>query len=170
MKTIPQDVSESTKKRNPHLYAGPPSMVNTTGGHGVTDFNPTGYWPDGNPKPLPIKEPKRLRQSTKPLLNKLEEEAWQMLRSKACSGQVLISQAITFRLANGLRYTPDFFCFSWPSVGEFNRPTAWEIKGPWATDDAIAKVKMFATAYPEIRVILVWRDEQKQWCQQRVLA
>ena len=140
MKEIPTNVSESTKKRNPHLY-----QSSTVYADAVI---------------------RRIKQRTKPLLNKLEKE-W---HDYAFAFSLVCVQAITFRLANGVRYTPDFFSFDWPSTGEFNRPTAWEVKGPWATDDAIAKVKMFAMAYPEIRVILVWKDDNKQWCQQRVLA
>jgi hypothetical protein len=140
MKEIPTNVSESTKKRNPHLY-----QSSTVYADAVI---------------------RRIKQRTKPLLNKLEQE-W---HDYAFAFSLVCVQAITFRLANGVRYTPDFFSFDWPSTGEFNRPTAWEVKGPWATDDAIAKVKMFAMAYPEIRVILVWKDDNKQWCQQRVLA
>ena len=141
MKSLPQDVSESTKKRNPHLY-----QSSTVYADAVI---------------------RRIKQRTKPLLNKLEQEWRERLLLVSLR---IYSQSITFKLANGLKYTPDFFSFDWPSTGEFNRPTAWEVKGPWATDDAIAKVKMFAMAYPEIRVILVWKDDNKQWCQQRVLA
>jgi hypothetical protein len=79
----------------------------------------------------------------------------------------LIAQGVTFRLANGLRYTPDFFAFDWPSMS--SGPVAWETKGKWFTDDANAKLKMFAAAYPQIRVILAWKDGG-QWQTQRVLA
>ena len=152
MKEIPANVSESTKKRNPTLY---PSLEERSG------------QPYSMPFPKQPK-PRRLRQSTKPLLNKLEQEWFDVLRFNTNS--IVHCQGIKFKLANGLTYLPDFFCFDWMSAGEFARPTAFEVKGPWATDDAIAKVKMFATAYPEIRVILVWKDDNKQWCQQRVLA
>src|SRR5690242_9154080 len=54
---------------------------------------------------------KRIRQSTKPLMNKLEQEWFDHL---CRSHRKLIAQGITFRLANGLRFTPDVFCFEWP--------------------------------------------------------
>ena len=148
MKDIPRmNVSESTKKRNPHLYR----VILEDGSVGTI-----------------VRRPQRLRQSSKPLMNKLEQEWFDVLRFNTNS--IVHCQGIKFKLANGLTYLPDFFCFDWMSAGEFARPTAFEVKGPWATDDAIAKVKMFATAYPEIRVILVWKDDNKQWQTQRVLA
>lgn len=114
---------------------------------------------------------KRIRQSTKPILNKLEREWFDKLVLQAiqCGLPRPHAQAFTVRLANGVRYTPDCFHFDWPSFGEPNRPTAWEVKGPWMTDDAVCKVKMFATAYPEIRVIMVWRDKGGIWQEQRIL-
>ena len=112
--------------------------------------------------------PKRIRQSTKPLLNKLEQEWLDHLR--ASGGGVVRTQAITFRLANGLRYTPDMLSFGWPSNYEDGiAATAWEVKGGWFTDDANAKLKMFATTYPEIRVVLCWKDTFGMWQTQRVL-
>jgi hypothetical protein len=152
MKSLPQDVSESVRRRNPHLYDKQTGIIPPEACERV-------YKP-------------RIRQSTKPLLNKLEQEWFNVLCGDihANKGKRIYPQAITFKLANGLKYTPDCIAFDWVMTGEFERPTAWEVKGPWATDDAIAKVKMFTTAYPEIRVILVWKDDNKQWCQQRVLA
>ena len=112
-----------------------------------------------------MKSPKRIRQSTKPLLNKLESECFEYLK---LNGLPMFAQSISFRLANGLRYKPDFFAFEWPAVGELDRPTGFEVKGPHAFRGGFENLKMAATTYPQIRWILLWKQDGK-WQQQRVL-
>lgn len=142
---IPQG-SKSYQKRNPHMFS----------------FNIDDNEPEFTKPP-----PKRLRQSSKGM-NKLEQE-WS-LNLCVCRDHPPIHRGIAFPLANGLKYTPDFFAFEWPALGELEQPTAWEVKGPYARDDAIAKVKMFASLYKEIRVIMVWKDKATgAWAEQRVL-
>lgn len=108
----------------------------------------------------------RQRQG-RPLLNKLELEAYQWL---ATTGQTLYQQTPTFRLGNGVRYTPDFFCFDWKWPGEHGvaMPTAFEVKGPWVTDDGVVKVKVFASIYQKARIIMLWKHNG-QWKTQTVL-
>lgn len=160
MKEIPQG-SPSYQKRNPHLFSINKlidSVVKCTKcGAAMGQCH---CWD---------KPPKRLRQSSRPLMNKLEIEWFTQLCLIAPNNRVIRAQAITFRLANGLRYTPDMFCIEWPTIGEFDGPTAWEVKGKWFTDDANAKLKMFATIYPEIRTILVWKGAGGVWQSQRIL-
>lgn len=122
-----------------------------------------GQWVRGNNagpdrvmvSPNPTPPPKRIRQSSKPLLNKLEQRFFDHL---CLQHKHLYAQAITFRLANGVRYTPDVFCFDWVWQHE-TRNVAWEVKGGWFTDDAKVKIKLFAAAYPEILVLLVSDDK-----------
>lgn len=111
---------------------------------------------------------KRIRQDPKPLLNKLETEWFEILNAQYPNYERPKAQHVTFRLANGLRYTPDILAFRWPDPNGPARTTAWEVKGKWFTDDSNAKLKVFASAYPEIRVILVWKDNS-QWQEQTVL-
>lgn len=110
-------------------------------------------------------QPKRIRQRVKPLMNRLEQRFFDHL----CQAhKPLYAQSITFKIANGLRYTPDVFCFEWHWQGD-DRPVAWEVKGPWMTDDAVVKLKVFAAAYPNILVLLVWEDKATgQWLNQIV--
>ena len=122
--------------------------------------------PADNPKPLP-KPAKRIRQSSKPILNKLEQE-WFDKVSATYNPAKIHAQSATFKLANGLRYTPDLFCFDYRHTDSIIRSTAWEVKGRWFTDDANAKLKMFASLYPEILVMLVWK-QNGQWISQIVL-
>jgi hypothetical protein len=131
---------------------------------------------DQNDKPTALVyfKPKRMRQRTKPLLNKLESAFLNLLFHR-CQFTKIHCQAIRFQLANGMAYTPDLFAFDWPDHDESSGnpvtwPHAWEIKGPHAWDDSIAKLKMAAKLYPEITWILAWKDKVTgQWQEQRVL-
>ena len=131
MSTLPTNPSESFKRKNPHLY-------------------------DGKVEP---ERAKRIRQDTKPLLNKLETEWGNILKRTHPNVR---PQAIKFRLANGTTYCPDF-------VDLTSRPvTCWEVKGKHAWDDSLVKLKFAASTWPEITWMLVWR-ENGQWRQQEVL-
>lgn len=110
----------------------------------------------------------RIRQSKKPLMNKLEQEFFNALNAQYPNYDRPLAQAITFRLANGCKYTPDILAFRWPDLKGPDRATAWEVKGKWFPDDAKAKLKMFAHEYREIRVVLLWK-QNGQWCEQEIL-
>ena len=101
----------------------------------------------------------RIRQNPKPLMNKLETEFLETQLKTMYSTPISI-QAITFRLANGLRYTPDFV-----SLSDLK---AWEVKGAWVDGDSFPKLKMAAAVYPEIVWLLVWK-KNGVWRGQRVL-
>lgn len=154
--SLPQNPSKSFVKLNPHLYP-------TGALQGHSNLTP----PDCSGVQHEITPKKRLRQSSKGM-NKLEQAFSECLKPHAKhSGQTFLSQSVTFKLANGLRYTPDFFSFEWAAVGELDRATAWEVKGHMR-DDAACKLKMFAAQYPQVRVILVWK-ENGLWQSQRIL-
>lgn len=106
-------------------------------------------------------KPKRIRQNSKPLLNKLESEFAALLTAR---GWLFHSQSVTLKLANGVRYTPDFFSFR-SFVGN---PFAWEVKGRHAWEDSLLKLKFAAKEYPGIKFFLVWKENGK-WCEQEVL-
>jgi len=135
MATLPTNPSSAFMARNPHIYGQ--KAVN------VADYQPAAK----------AKSAKRIRQSEKPLMNKLESEFFLWLNSQRIPKHH--PQSFTLRLGNGLRYTPDFYS---PTGA-----TAYEVKGPWATDDSIAKLKISATTYPEITFTLVWKDVNEQW-------
>lgn len=145
MNEIPKG-SPDYQRRNPHLFGRLPNFI-VQG-----TFSP------------PTKP--RIRQSQKPLLNKLETDLYDYLQAQTL--QTVFPQALTFRLANGVRYSPDFFCFSFPWRGDM-KPTAWECKGPFFRDDAVVKLKMFATLYPQILVLLASKNDG-QWIFQEVFA
>src|SRR5881394_3149787 len=95
MKTLPVG-SESTRRRNPHLYGYNEKVAKFGQGY-VDEFC--------GPKP-----PKRIRQSTRPLMNKLEQEWLAKLRI-FWPELIFHAQSIRFMLGNGIFYKPDFVCF-----------------------------------------------------------
>jgi hypothetical protein len=103
---------------------------------------------------------KRIRQNTKPLMNKLETEYFEHLQVCRSEYTILHIQAVTFKLANGVRYTPDFFIV--------NPPMAFEVKGKWVDGDSFPKLKMAASVYPEISWRLAWKKDGV-WQEQIVL-
>ena len=108
---------------------------------------------------------KRIKQSGREP-TKLEMEWLTVLRSR-WPGANIYSQAITFKLANGVRYTPDNVAVI-PSPIMLQQ-NAWEIKGKHAWDDSIVKLKMAAHIYPDTRWILVWKSPAGHWQEQLIL-
>lgn len=105
---------------------------------------------------------KRIRQSEKPLLNKLETEFldWFKNRNK---DHAIYTQAFKFRIANGAWYTVDFL-----SIDPSGQVWAWEVKGRHAWEDALLKLRVAATTYREIKWHLCWKDNN--WQIQKVLS
>lgn len=107
----------------------------------------------------------RIRQERRPLMNKLEKAWFDSLFVCGFHGQPvehLRAQALRFKLGNGLWYKPDLTCV------HGGRPTAFEVKGPWATEAGIQKVKAAAHQWPDWDWWLVWR-EGTLWREQLVL-
>lgn len=129
--------------KGPIIYPIPPAM------------------PKATPKPAntPITPQKgRLRQNTTGL-NKTEQ-AFKKYMQPSVEG-VLLDQAITLKIANGCRYTPDFVLIEMPNVA------AYEVKG-FMRDDAAVKLKVAASLYPWIRFHLVTR-KKGEWLIQEIL-
>lgn len=104
-------------------------------------------------------KPKRIRQRTKPLMNRLEQEFYDTQIHPALRYQVH-AQAVTLLIGNGVRYTCDFF--------NLTTQVADEVKGEWMVDDAVVKLKMAATVFREITFRLNWKHED-EWQQQIIL-
>lgn len=109
---------------------------------------------------------KRIRQSSKPLLNKLEEEYQRILIDKSpYANPKVYPQAIRFRLANGAWYKPDLV--SW----NYGNMRCFEVKGPKGMKGqpkGLMTLKVAAAQYPEVDWYLVWK-ENGQWQEQLVL-
>ena len=104
----------------------------------------------------------RLRQKAGDGLNKTERAFLGHLKGLWPVGEVR-SQDITLRLANGVRYTPDFVAVA---PGDYFH--AYEVKG-FMRDDAAVKLKVAATAYPWISFHLVTKRKGGGWDIQAVL-
>lgn len=120
------------------------------------------------PEQLRAAGKQRIRQSTKPLLNKLEQEWFDRAKRYEFHGSIVIPQSVKFKLANGVWFLPDFFVI----IGGFDSqditPRAIEIKGPQQLqDDAVVKLKVAAKTYPWIRWSLVWK-EGESWLEQYI--
>lgn len=134
------------RKLNPHLFGA--------GGSREAEAITT--------TPAVTKPSRRIRQDSKPLSNHLETEFGNYLHSVNWAGNGIYEQVITVRLANGLRYTPDWVVF------RDGIPWCYEVKGKHIWDDAIAKLKMAASKYREWKWVLVWK-EGSEWKFQYVL-
>ena len=102
------------------------------------------------------KSPKIIRQRTKAKLNKTEEAFEAYL--KRDKDVLIYSQEITFVLANGARFTPDFVTTD--KAGE--DWTAYDVKGVGGRieDDAVVKIKLAANKYTKIRWLLAWPKDR----------
>lgn len=136
MKAIPQEVSESTRKRNPHLYDPHYQLLCDVSCHGTM-----------NEPPKPIK----------PRLNKTETRWKAVLESRGVTG--IMEQAITLRLDPPFKsYKPDL-AYHTPTGGL----CFVEVKGPHRFRKAgIAKAALAAKTYPQFRFELAdWTG--KEW-------
>lgn len=142
--------SKDFQKLNPHLGFG--NFVPDLRAH------PEDALPNIVSKPA-----NRFRQSSKPTMNGLESEFYLRLICEIPPNKIK-AQAVTLKLANGLRYTMDFFAF------HDGQMRGYEVKGDWIDGDSIPKLKMAATMWPEIQFELWWKDKQtKEWKSQNVL-
>lgn len=136
MNEIPTQVSNSTRRRNPHLYGG---------------AQPT----------VALEPAKRIRQDTKPLLNKLETDFLRYISLIHPMARFRL-QARRYKLGNGIWYKPDITALI------NDREHAWEVKGPHAFRGGLENLKVAAHAFPEVRWILAWKDGSR-WMLQEVL-
>ena len=107
--------------------------------------------------------PKRIRQSAKPLMNKLEQEYFERLKRIYA---IIIPQSMRFMLGNGIWYKPDFI--AWPLGAGSSGMIAFEVKGEHAFRGGFENLKVAANKYQNIMWVLVWK-ENNQWLQQTIL-
>lgn len=141
MSTLPENVSESVRRRNPHIYGGSQTHANA---------------PTTHPDTLEgIKTPK----TPEDRLNKTEREFLERLRNDVYGHMQHIGiQSLTLQLGFDCRYTPDF----WTRMqgGDFR---LWEVKG-FMRDDARVKLITAARMFPFWTFVLVqkvkgeWRE------------
>lgn len=139
--------NETVRRLNPHL------------------FNPGAQQAAvANQPRIPLPEPSaRVRQDSKPLMNKLESDWFEQLkRQPEVQQQTLRAQAKRYKLANGAWYKPDITAY------HEGRETAWECKGPKQMKGmarGMLTIKVAAHQWPEVEFRLVWRQAGR-WHQQ----
>lgn len=101
----------------------------------------------------PCVDGKRLRQASGSKLNKTEAEFLALLKAHTPEVATVHAQSVTFEIANGCRYTPDFVVF-YP-LGQVN---AYEVKG-FFRDDAAVKLKVAARTFPFVKWTLAWKKK-----------
>ena len=109
----------------------------------------------------------RLRQDTKPLLNKLETEFQAQLKTMFPRA-IIIPQSMRFKLANGLWYKPDFIAVTDSLRVDLVTVSAFEVKGPFAHRGGFENLKMAAHQFPWVRWALIWKEEGL-WREQEIL-
>ena len=89
-------------------------------------------------------------------MNKTEQAYAMHLEARKNAHELIwyVFEGITFKLADGCRYTPDFAVLRNDGVIELH-----EVKGYWA-DDARAKIKVAADKFP-FRFIAVYKQAKK---------
>ncbi len=126
-------------------------------------FGITKAHPEGEPKTI-AEAKKRLRQSSKPLLNELELRFFTAFLSPAVCDNTVLCQALRLELARGIWYKPDFFV---PDAA--GGPIAYECKGPKVFRGGFENLKVCARVHRWLRIILVWEDEAGRWQRQEIL-
>ena len=104
-------------------------------------------------RPRPIKRPRLIGE-----MNRTEREYSFILESRKRAGEIVDYrfEAITLKLANNTRYTPDFY------VLFEDRIELHEVKGGFWRDDARVKIKVAAAMFPEFAFIAAL-NKKKQW-------
>lgn len=151
--------SRHAEKDQPRL--GPSGLIrdgNTQETAAAADMK--GKQPSGSSAP-PARTLKRIRQSSKPLLNKLETEWYHILKSTYPEDCPVFAQAMRFRLGNGIWYKPDFIVWG-------AHVYAYEVKGKHAFRGGFENLKVAASIYKQIKWYLVWK-ENGRWQEQEIL-
>lgn len=141
--SLPAIVSEAVRRLNPGLFGG------------------------GTAPPLSATKPSnpRLRQHKGDGMNKTERAYLIELKAKYPTCAVL-SQAISFRLANGANYRPDFIVIS-----PFGDWMAFETKG-FKREASAVRIKVAASLYQFISFTLVTKRKKRDgggWLEEIVL-
>jgi hypothetical protein len=99
-------------------------------------------------------------------LNKLESE-WLVVLERRYGPDQVKPQAKKYKLANGCWYCPDFSVNA-KLLGSIVLETCYEVKGKYAWEDAMVKLKVAAHQWPDVKWVLAWKEDG-EWKEQWVL-
>ena len=149
LRGLPPNMSPAVMRLNAHLLGGGPSPV-------------------PSPAQKQAAAPALVRQSGKGM-NKTEARFLDHLKQQGFASVEF--EGITFKLANGVRFTPDFTCWDETTMRAFS----YDVKGTWKgnrghiEDDAAVKVKLAAAKYPWVNFYLAWWDTKElRWNLQHI--
>jgi hypothetical protein len=114
---------------------------------------------------------RRIRQSQKPVMNKLEAAWFEQIRYRYPNYPPVRPQAKRYEIGRGAWFKPDFTCSIWPVPNGAARETAWECKGPSCMKNVargMLALKAAAHQWSEVRFVLVWRVKG-EWHEQEIL-
>lgn len=126
------------------------------------------------------RQPQLIRQQQSDKRNRAEQafEA-EVLCVRQLRGELVTyyeHEAIPLRLANGLKYNPDYPAIEINPAGGV-RLVFFEVKGEQrqgrvrARDDAVVKIKQAAAKFTHFRFVLVWKNPATgEWLEQEVKA
>jgi hypothetical protein len=140
-------VSEDTKRRNPDLYGASASRLASAGVAVAVESKPMGTPPTRAKFIIkPSTDEDRLNKTERAYLTYLREQSYASIKI----------QAVTLKLGDDCRYTPDFFTVDRNGEGVFH-----EVKGFWR-DDARVKIKVAAREFP-VKFIAVQKAKGGGW-------
>lgn len=108
------------------------------------------------------------KKPKKPLMNMLEL-AWHA-ELKRRGHQMILCQAITLRLPDGITYRPDFIVITATHSEPHVHVVAYETKAPHRfAEKGVMKLRLAATSYQWITFILVTRDKKtREWTEKEI--
>lgn len=100
-------------------------------------------------------------------MNRTESAYATILEARKRSGEVLDYwyESVTVKLADGVRYTPDFAVLLADGVLELH-----EVKGGFIRDDARVKLRVAARHTPFAYVLAQYHNKGKGWTIEQVMA
>lgn len=167
LRGVPQAVSEDTMRLNPHLYPTYHAQMRAIGEKApdamvtARELDQAGVPPVRSRTPASEVMNSILQPSTdEQKLNKLERSWLVELRLLYPADSIGI-QSITLKLADGVRYTPDF------NVMDANGQLWFHETKGFMRDDARVKLRVAARMYRRFRFKLIMR-RKGQWIEEEV--
>lgn len=145
-----------------------PKPATLTSGRSIFHLHPDGEYRKEAPAPYKVADtfadgsPTMFRE-IKPRMNKTETQLYGMLLTRGYTSVEF--EAVSLRLADGARYTPDFVCITLRHLPHSTPCTVtiyYEAKGGFIREAALVRLKVAARLYPHAIFILA-QKKKGQW-------